>query len=208
MIPFKTARICAFTALVTTQAFALQIDSEKLKNDAIFGIEFPEASRAFYGDVNEVQSISVQDYLTASFRVTELNIVNGGSALLRIYYSRPLRPGELQNALADGAKAAGAPGGSSIIKSPVPPQVQAMADRARGVSDAVTGTEVLKEYPIATHAHTIEYRVSSSGELLELHAALIDHWTREEEDTEESEANSGENGVKQLRLGGTVFTVE
>ena len=219
MTPFKTACICISTALVTAQAFALQIDSERLNNDAIFGIEFPEASRAFYGHANRVQSISVQDYLTASFRVTELNIVNEGSALLRIYYSRPLRPGELQNALADGAQAAGVPGGSSIMKSPLPQQVQAMADRARGVSDAVTGTEVLKEYPTATHAHTIEYRVSSSGELLELHAALIDHWTQEEEEEEEEEEEaedgdaSGETGggddeAERLRLGGTVFTVE
>lgn len=208
MTSFKTARMWIFTAWFTTSAFALQIDSERLNTDAIFGIEFPEASRVFYGHADRVQSISVQDYLTASFRVTELNIVNQGSALLRIYYSRPLRPGELQNALADGAQAAGMPGASSIQKSPVPPQVQAMADRARGVSEAITGTEVLKEYPTATHAHTLEYRISSSQELLALHAALIDHWTQEEKDTEAGDADNGEDETETLRLGGTVFTVE
>ncbi|NBB78517.1 MAG: hypothetical protein GVY36_03610 [Verrucomicrobia bacterium] len=202
------ARICLFTAWVSTQAFALQIDSEQLKNDAIYGIEFPEGSRAFYGHANRVQSISVQDYLTASFRVTELNIVNEGSALLRIYYSRPLKPGELQKALADGAQAGGMPGASSIQESPVPPQVQAMADRARGVSEAVTGTAVLKEYPSATHAHTIEYRVSSSGELLALHAALVDHWAQKEEAAEDGDAGSGDDAAERLQLGGTVFTVE
>ena len=51
-----------------------------------------------------------------------------------------------------------------------------MADRAAGVSEAVTGTEVMKEYPMATHAHTIEFRVGSRAELLELHQELKKHW--------------------------------
>lgn len=211
---FRTIRSCFLMALGTSHAFALQVDSEGSTNDAIFGIEFPEASRVFYGHANRVQSISVQDYLTASFRVTELNIVNQGSALLRIYYSRPLRPGELQKALADGARAGGVPGASSIMQSPTPPQVQALADRAQGVADAVTGTEVLKEYPTATHAHTVEYRVSSRGELLDLHTALIDHWTEKPIPEDEAigggegEAAGSDESAETLSLGGTVFTVE
>jgi hypothetical protein len=206
MISLKATRLCLLLVLGSGEPHALQVDTGGVNNEALFGIEFPAASRAFYGHANRVQSISVQDYLTASFRVTELNIVNQGSALLRIYYSRPLQPGELQKALVDGAQAPAMPGGGSIMQSPVPPQVQALADRARGVSDAVTGTEVLKEYPTATHAHTIEYRVSSSGELLDLHTALINHWTQEpvsdQGGTQEGEA------VERLSLGGTVFTVE
>jgi hypothetical protein len=201
---FQPLFLCLSIALGISQASALQIESDELNNEALFGIQFPEASRSFYGHANRVQSISLQDYLTASFRVTELNIVNQGSALLRIYYSRPLRPGELQKALADGAQAGGMPG-SSIMQSPAPAQVQALADRAQGVTDAVTGTEVLKEYPTATHAHTIEFRVSSREALLDLHTALIDHWT-EQPASEETDEN--DDPVERLSLGGTVFTVE
>lgn len=204
MLTIKTFRFFLLVSLCAVQASALQVVPEGANNDAIFGIEFPEGSRSFYGHANRVQSISVQDYLTASFRVTELNIVNQGSALLRIYYSRPLRPGELQKALADGAQAAGAPGVSSMMESPTTPQVEAMANRARGVSDALTGTEVLKEYPTATHAHTIEYRVSSRDELLDLHASLVAHWTQETVADGEGESEDEER----LTLGGTIFTVE
>lgn len=209
MATFKTVRFCALLlALGSTPATALQVDSEGSSNDAIYGIVFPEVSRSFYGHASRVQSISVQDYLTASFRVTELNIVNQGSALLRIYYSRPLHPGELQKALADGAQAAGVPGAGSIMQSPTNPQVRAMADRAQGVADAITGTEVLKEYPTATHAHTIEYRVSSRGALLDLHAALIAHWTEEKASGDESSSSEGGTATERLKLGGTLFTVE
>ena len=200
----KKIRFILLVALGASQAAALQVDSGVGNNNAIFGIEFPEVSRSFYGHAARVQSISVQDYLTASFRVTELNIVNQGSALLRIYYSRPLRPGELQKALAAGAQAAGVPGASSILQSPTTPQVEAMADRAQGVSEAITGTEVLKEYPTATHAHTIEFRVSSREELLDLQAALLAHWTQETIPEEEAPDGS----PFQLSLGGTVFTIE
>lgn len=202
MLPLKRFPLCLLF-LAISQASALQVDQGALDEAAIFGIKFPEDSRAFFGHANRVQSISVQDYLTASFRVTELNIVNQGSALLRIYYSRPLRPGELQKALAAGARATGVPGGNSIMNSPISPQAEALAERAKGVSDAITGTEVLKEYPTATHAHTIEFRVGSRQELLALHEALIDHWTREPV-TEDDDSEDPER----LSLGGTVFTVE
>ena len=159
-------------AVLSCQVSAVSVTTRGVRNQAIYGIEFPEESRTYYGSEAGVQSISTQEYITTNFRVIELNIVTQGSALLRIYYSRPLRPGELQQAMSDGLGAAGIPGGSSIIQRPLPPQVQAMADRAAGVSEAVTGTEVMKEYPIATHAHTIEFRIGSREELLELYQEL------------------------------------
>ena len=151
-------------------------------------------------------------YITANFRVIELNIVTQGSALLRIYYTRPLRPGELQQAMSDGLGATGILGGSSIIQRPLPPQVQAMADRAAGVSEAVTGTEVMKEYPMATHAHTIEFRIGSRKELLELHEELKKHWLKEPAFFEGgqivSEDESSDKEMKPRSLGGTLFKVE
>ena len=194
------------------QLSAVSVTKLGMQNKAVFGIEFPEESRAYYSKEAGVQSISTQEYITANFRVIELNIVNYGSALLRIYYSRPLRPGELQQAMSDGAGAMGIQGGSSIIQRPLPPQVQALADRAAGVSKAVTGTEVMKEYPIATHARTIEFRIGSREELLELHQELKKHWLKEPTFFEGgqiiSEDESTEKEMKPLSLGGTLFVVE
>ena len=199
-------------AAFSCQVSAVSVTTRGVRNQAIYGIEFTEESRAYYGREAGVQSISTQEYITANFRVIELNIVTQGTALLRVYYSRPLRPGELQQAMSDGLGAAGMPGGSSIIQRPLPPQVKAMADRAAGVSEAVTGTEVMKEYPIATHAHTIEFRIGSREELLELHQELKKHWLKEPASFEGgqiiSEDESTDKEMKPRSLGGTLFKVE
>ena len=199
-------------AAFSCQVSAVSVTTRGVRNQAIYGIEFTEESRAYYGKEAGVQSISTQEYITANFRVIELNIVTQGTALLRVYYSRPLRPGELQQAMSDGLGAAGMPGGSSIIQRPLPPQVKAMADRAAGVSEAVTGTEVMKEYPIATHAHTIEFRIGSRDELLELHKELKKHWLKEPAFFEGgqiiSEDESTDKEMKPRSLCGTLFKVE
>ncbi|MEC7229805.1 MAG: hypothetical protein VXV91_01240 [Verrucomicrobiota bacterium] len=207
----KTYTAVLFVAF-SCKLSAISVTTNGVRNQAIYGIEFPEESRAYYGIEAGVQSISTQEYITANFRVIELNIVTQGTALLRIYYSRPLRPGELQQAMSDGIGAAGIPGGSSIIQRPLPPQVKALADRAASVSKAVTGTEVMKEYPIATHAHTIEFRIGSRGELLELHQELKKHWLKEPAFFEGgqivSEDESTGKEMKPRSLGGTLFKVE
>ena len=159
------------TALLLTafsyQLSAVSVTTRGMRNKAIYGIEFPEETRTYYGSEAGVQSISIQEYITASFRVIELNIVTHGTALLRIYYSRPLRPGELQQAMSDGVSAMGIPGGSSIIQRPLPPQMQAIADRAASVSKAATGTEVMKEYTITTSEYTIELHIISEDDSLD-----------------------------------------
>jgi hypothetical protein len=193
------------------QLSAVSVTTRGVRNQAIYGIEFPKESRTYYGSEAGVQSISTQDYITGNFRVIELNIVTQGTALLRIYHIRPLRPGELQQAMSDGLGATGIPG-SSIIQRPLPPQVRAMADRAAGVSEAVTGTEVMKEYPMATHAHTIEFRIGSRDELLKLHKELKKHWLKEPAFFEGgqivSEDESTDKEMKPRSLGGTLCLVE
>ena len=193
------------------QLSAVSVTTRGVRNQAIYGIEFPKESRTYYGSEAGVQSISTQDYITGNFRVIELNIVTQGTALLRIYHIRPLRPSELQQAMSDGLGATGIPG-SSIIQRPLPPQVQAMADRAASVSEVVTGAEVIKEYPMATHAHTIEFRIGSRNELLELHEELKKHWLKEPAFFEGgqiiSEDESTDKEMKPRSLGGTLFKVE
>lgn len=203
--------LCLLTALAC-QLSAVSVTTRGVKNPKIYGIEFPGDARAYYGTEDDVQSISKQEYVTATFRVTEINIVTQGTALLRIYHSRPLRAGELQQALGESMNSAGVPGGSSIIQRPLPPQVQAMADRASGAAEVATSTAVMKEYPIATHAHTIEYRIGSLDELLELHDELKKHWLKEPAYFEGGQIVGEDEAVdremKPRSLGGTLFKVE
>jgi hypothetical protein len=57
-------------------------------------------------------------------------------------------------------------------------------DRVTEVADTVaerTGTEkvwrkVQKDYPIATHAHTVEYRLQSKEDVQQIHASVKGAW--------------------------------
>lgn len=197
--------------LFCLQTHAVNVMTGGIKNQAIFGIEFPGDARSFYAREAGVIAISKQEYVTAAFKVLELNIVTDGPALLRIYYSRALRPGELANALGSAARSSGLPA-TSIVQTPLPPQVKAMAERSAKVTDTATSQTVIKEYPLATHAHTFEFRVSSRNELLALHDALKEHWLKEPAYYEDGQivdsSGNTERQMKPRRLGGTLFKVE
>lgn len=211
MLHPKILSLLAATLFLNLALDAVTVNSRGIKNRALFGIEFPGDARSFHAQEKAVLSISKQEYVTAAFRVLEVNIVSDGPALLRIYHSRPLRPGELQNALGKAAQASGVPG-SSIIKTPMPPQIEEAAKRGRDVADTLTSDTVIKEYPLATHAHTIEFRVSSRNELLELHDELKKHWLKEPTYFEGGQiVEPGENTRSEMKprsLGGTLFKVE
>jgi len=212
MSVFKTTLLFCICIATVGSLQAVQVTTRAIKNPAIYGIEFPGDSRAYYGREEGIQSISKQEYVTATFRVTEVNIVTAGSALLRIYYSRPLRSGELQQAMSDGVNASGVPGGSSIIQRQLPPQIQALADRASGAANAATSDTVIKEYPIATHARTIEYRIADREELIELYDELKKHWLREpgfyEGGQLVDEDGAVEGQMRPRNLGGTLFSIQ
>ncbi|MFP4157153.1 MAG: hypothetical protein ACLFU4_05990 [Opitutales bacterium] len=209
---FRNHLLLLLTALLPLPLTALEVKVGEIRNNAIFGIDFPGTSRAYYARESAVQSVSIQEYLTAAFRVREINVVTEGAALLRIYHSRPLEADEVAGAATRGARAAGAPG-SSLIRSPLPKSVEGMIDRsAAQTADAITETTVFKDYPIGTHARTIEFRLSSRSELLELYEELQRHLIREPAYYEDGRIvdPDGRTGIQQRprSLGGTLFVVE
>lgn len=211
MIPFSkrllpTLLLCCIVSSLS----AVTVRSRAIKNKALFAITFPDDSKEYCGKEAAIHSISKQEYITSGYRVVEINIVTAGSGLLRIYHSRALQLGELQAAMADGASAAGVP--SSIQRSPMPPGVQEMADRASAVAEAITSDTVMKEYPLATHARTIEYRVQTRSELLDLFDQLQKHWIKEPTYFEGGQiVAAGEATSSKMEprsLGGTRFIVK
>lgn len=202
----------AFVITFVSKTLAVSVISNSIKNKKIYGIEFSGDSRGFYGDENVVQSISAQEYITAAFFVTEINIVTQGTGLLRIYHSRLLGMGELQKTLGEAANTLGLHGSSSIIRSPLPPQVQTMVDSAS--SATAKSRAVMKEYPVATHAHTIEFRIANLNELLELYDELKRHWLKEPayfeagQIIDADQTITTEKEMKPRSLGGTLFKVE
>lgn len=189
---------------------AVTVRTRAIRNKAIFAITFPGETKDYYGKEAAIHSISKQEYVTSGFRVVEINIVTAGNGLLRIYHSRPLEIGELQAAIMNGASAAGLPAG--IQPSPLPPGVKQMANRASGVVEAITSDTVMKEYPLTTHARTIDYRVQTRSELLDLFDELQKHWIKEPayyesgQIIDENEATSSK--MEPRSLGGTQFIVK
>lgn len=191
---------------------ALEVKVGEIRNNAIFGIDFPDPGRAYYARESAVQSVSIQEYITASFHVLEVNIVTEGAALVRIYHSRPLAAHEVVGSANRAASATEAPG-AALIRSPLPKNVETMIDQSvRNTAEAITETTVLKEYPVATHSRTIEFRIGSRPELLELYEELQKHLTREPafyEDGRIIEAGGNTELQKTPRsLGGTLFRIE
>lgn len=210
MIIARELLIAALFCGWLTSLSALSVRPNDIANQAVFGITFTSDSKAYYGKAEAIHSISTQEYITSGFRVVELNIVTAGTGLLRIYHSRALGAGELQAAMMDGATAAGAP--PILQRNAIPASIQSIADRASSIAEALTSDTVMKEYPIATHAGTIEYRVSSRSELLELFDQLQKHWLKEPIEVEGAstvnEDGSTSPTMEPRTLGGTRFIVE
>lgn len=211
MHPIRKTLLLLFTSsFLALPLSALQVRQDEIPNKSIFGIEFPGTTRGFYAKEATVQSVSIQEYSTGAFQVLEINVVTEGPALLRIYHSRPMRAGEVADAATGVARAAG-PGGS-LIRSPLPANVESMLDRsAQQAADSLTDGNVIKEYPIATHSRTIEFRLRSRNELIELYDELRKHLIREPAFFEDGRivSASGTNTEERPRsLGGTLFVVE
>lgn len=206
MSRFITFLITVLLIALNIPASALDVKRGVIRNKAIFGIEMADGVRKFYAKEAAVRSMSTQQYISNGFLVLELNIVTDGSGLLRIYHSRPLSAEELSLAMSNAAAAVGAPTAGNSYALPL--GVTDIGTQAEDVYDALTDGTVIKDYPNATHAHTIEYRIRSQQELIELFDELQKHWLRD--DQEDTAPEQGENRAETGRrtLGGTLFVLE
>jgi len=128
--------------LVARVANALTVKKNEIRNKSVFGITFPSEDRSYYGKEDNVQSVSIQEYVTATFHVLEVNVVSNGPALLRIYHSRPL-----SDLLTGAAQASELPR-SDLIRSPLPKNVESMIDSIiRQTADLITDITIHQRIP-------------------------------------------------------------
>lgn len=193
---------------ISSSIYAVDIKDDAIRNQALFGIQMPGCTRVYYAKESAVRSISMQEYITNGFNVLELNVATDGNGLLRIYHSRPLMPDELADISSAAASSlSGATlGGSQAL----PAGLDRLTQKAEDLTDSITGSTVIKDYPNATHAHTIEFRIHSSKELIELFEGMTKRWIREDDEKDGVEESSGRVTVRTGRktLGGTLFEVE
>lgn len=111
-------------------------------------------------------SVSTHEYIVdAAARVTELTVATNSAVVARFYYIEPMIP-----------------------KSPLGIG-QSLIDKAQQKAEDVAGRtgveevwkKVVKNYPLTTHAHTVEYRVNSIDQLNKLQKSLEEAWRTNKE---------------------------
>ncbi len=110
--------------------------------------------------LDRISAVSKHSYIVSkSLVVHEVNVQTSGSGFVRFYAFDV--PGE--NSEANVAKNL-IERGKGIIE---------LGGKRAGID---TNTTVEKEYPVTTHAHTIEYRLFDNGDLNQLYSSLKRAW--------------------------------
>ena len=110
--------------------------------------------------LGKIASVSIHEFNITGGRVVEVNVDTEGSVCARFYFLEPL-------------KAGGAFSATEVIKDRLTEVADTAADRTG--SDKVW-RKVQKDYPIATHAHTVEYRLQSREDLAAIHSSVKGAW--------------------------------
>lgn len=179
------------SALIASTLNAIVV--ERLQNPKLFGIQVERDAQEYYGRADSVNSVSMQSYITATYRVKEMVIdIHGSPLQLRIYHAAMLDPREEAKRLKSktGVQQFNIP----TIGTPQP--VQKALDGVNRVNNAV----LLKEYPVTTHAKTIEFRVEELEELERFYTLFRNNWLRVETEEEEVLETVKTNGSKQETL--------
>ena len=136
---------------------AVQVQDKALPKGNVFGLRFSGAGGEFIGRVDLIGSISLQKYVTSTFQIAEMCIdIAGSDVQLRVYHQGPLKSSTIL------------PGNRNAVTNPL--------DRINPKYTSKLNQLVYKEYPVTTHAKTLEFKVGSEADLIDLHAQLRNRW--------------------------------
>ncbi len=114
--------------------------------------------------LRSIASISSHEYLVdAAARVTEVTVATNSSVEARFYFLEPLIPNSSSPLMPTSAL--------SVLQQ----HAQDLATTAAPVEKV--WEKVVKTYPTSTHAHTVEYRLTSKANLQQLYSSLESAWT-------------------------------
>ena len=110
-------------------------------------------------DLKTITAIGLHSYtVDSTSRVWELTVDNGGNSLLRIYSVATISPSEPP---------------LDMVKI----ELESLAETVSKAVGVDVWAKVQKNYPTSTHAKTVEYRVKTVKELLQLRKLLFKAWT-------------------------------
>ena len=149
------------TALLSAALFALPCLPAQA---AFWRCELPGG--IFTVSLPTISSVSTHEYVVdGAVRVTELTVGTNSAVVARFYYLEPMVP-----------------------KSPIS-LGQSLIDKAQEkLQEGATRTEteaiwqkVVKNYPLTTHAHTVEYRLESLDQVNQVQKSLENAWRANKE---------------------------
>jgi hypothetical protein len=172
------SHLLAAALLASASASALQIRPRAFPNQGIFGIEVAGSDVGFYARADQILSVSFQEYTTGSFIVAEVTVdmANSGQQL-RIYSARPPGAADAVDRANRGLQANAQNRGlepGQATQLPVPGPLAAVEQRLDNLRNKTTDGLVVKPWPTATHAKTVEMTVASRGEILAFYRAFRD----------------------------------
>lgn len=113
--------------------------------------------------LSAITAVSQHEYIVdGAARVTEVNVSTRGTETVRFYFIEPNVP-----------QAPGGVGQSAVEM--IKERAQEAVSRA-GADDA--WSKVVKNYPITTHARTVEYRLSNKESLIKLFESVQNSWVK------------------------------
>jgi hypothetical protein len=112
--------------------------------------------------LRSIASISSHEYVVdGAARVTEVTVATNSSVEARFYYLEPVVPNTAVPGSATASDAA----------------QQHLSDVASQAGTEPVWMKVVKNYPTTTHAHTVEYRLTTKENLQQLYQNLAQAWT-------------------------------
>ena len=119
-------------------------------------------SGTFLIPMDRIVNVSTHQYVVqGAGRVWEMVLADDSSAVTRFYYMEPV------------SKATNPVSGDDTVKY----TEDALKEVAEGTDTEEVWRRVVKEYPHATHAHTVEYRFEDRKTLDKVFQHLSDCWT-------------------------------
>lgn len=110
--------------------------------------------------LGKIASVSIHEFMVTGGRVVEVNVDTEGSVCARFYFMEPMAAGSSLSA-------------TQVVKDRLTELADTAAER--------TGTDkvwrkVQKDYPLATHAHTVDFRLQSREDLAAIHSSAKGAW--------------------------------
>gem|GEM_PF-5832462 len=135
-------------------------------NKSIYGIDFADGS-AYHFKLSTLEGVSLQRYVAGPYKVIEVVLeIAGSSSQVRIYSTEALTALDMQEM------------GQSALPtnlqkySNAPTQVANLNAKTQEKTANQQSLPLIKEYPVTTHAKTIEFKVSKN-EIIKFHRAIL-----------------------------------